>query len=63
MFPSYVKSGRLINKKFRELFFPTVLASMASQFGTIVNGIVVGNLIGTDAMTAISASLPLMQIA
>ena len=55
-------SGTLINKKFREFFLPTVLASMAAQLGTILNGIIVGNLINSQAMAAVSACLPLNQI-
>lgn len=35
---------------------------MAAQLGTIINGIIVGNLISANAMAAISASLPLNQI-
>ena len=58
----FVKTGVLAEKKFREFFLPTVLASMAAQLGTIVNGIIVGNLISPQAMAAISACLPLSQI-
>lgn len=59
---TFIKSGTLINKKFREFFFPTILASMAAQLGTIVNGIIVGNFISPTAMAAISACLPMNQI-
>ena len=62
MITNFVKTGELVEKKFREFFFPTVLASMAAQLGTIINGIIVGNLISANAMAAISASLPLNQI-
>ena len=62
MTATFEKSGTLVNKKFREFFFPTVLASMASQLGTIINGIIVGNLISARAMAAISACMPLNQI-
>lgn len=48
--------------KWHHCFFPTVLASMAAQLGTIVNGIIVGNFINPSAMAAISACLPLNQI-
>ncbi len=41
---------------------PTVLSSMAIQLGTIVNGIIVGNLISPHAMAAVSACLPINQI-
>ena len=41
---------------------PTVLSSMAAQLGTIVNGIIVGNLISPHAMAAVSACVPLNQV-
>ena len=59
---TFIRSGTLVNKKFREFFLPTILASMAAQLGTIVNGIIVGNFINPRAMAAISACLPLNQI-
>jgi len=59
---TYKKSGKLVSQKFREFFYPTVLASMAAQLGTIINGIIVGNLISPHAMAAISACMPLSQI-
>ena len=62
MSSSAIKTGALVNKKFRELFLPTVLAAISEQFGLIVNGIIVGNLIGPNALTAVSACLPLVQI-
>lgn len=62
MVTSFVKTGALVKKKFREFFMPTVLASMAGQLGTITNGIIVGNFIGASAMAAVSACLPLNQI-
>lgn len=62
MVTSFVKTGALVEKKFREFFIPTVLASMAGQLGSITNGIIVGNFIGANAMAAVSACLPLNQI-
>ena len=62
MVKNFIKTGELVEKKFREFFFPTVLASMAAQLGTIINGIIVGNLINPQAMAAISACIPLSQI-
>ena len=53
MVMSFVKTGSLVEKKFREFFIPTVLASMAAQLGTIVNGIILGNFINANAMAAI----------
>lgn len=62
MNPTFCKNGILIERKFREFFVPTVLASVAAQLGTIINGIIVGNLINHHAMAGVSACLPLNQI-
>lgn len=59
---TYHKTGTLIKQKFKEFFVPTVLSSMAAQLGTIVNGIIVGNLISPHAMAAVSACIPLNQV-
>lgn len=59
---TYQKTGALIKQKFKDFFVPTVLSSMAAQLGTIVNGIIVGNLISSHAMAAVSACMPLNQI-
>ena len=59
---TYHKSGTLIKQKFKDFFLPTVLSSMAAQLGTIVNGIIVGNLISPHAMAAVSACIPLNQV-
>lgn len=58
----FERNGTLVSKKFREFFIPTVLSSMASQLGTIINGIIVGNLISPQAMAAVSACVPLSQV-
>ena len=59
----YVKSGALVNRKFREFFLPTILATMAGQLGVIVDSIIVGNLIDAGAMACVGTCLPLNQIA
>lgn len=49
----------LLKKKFIQYFFPTVFACMAVLCGSIVDGIIVGNLIGSNAMAAVALALPL----
>lgn len=56
------KSSALVIRKFREFFWPTVLATMAMQLGTILDSIIVGNLIGADAMAGVGVCMPLTQI-
>lgn len=59
---NYVKSGALVNKKFREFFIPTVLMSMAGQLGVILDGVIVSSLINSNAMACVGICLPLNQI-
>ena len=56
------KSSALVTRKFREFFWPTVLATMAMQLGAILDSIIVGNLIGADAMAGVGVCMPLNQI-
>lgn len=57
------KTDDLIVRKYRELFVPTLLSSIALYMGNILNGVIVGNLISLKAMAAIYACMPLNQLA
>ena len=57
------KTDDLIVRKYRELFVPTLLSSFAYYLGNILNGVIVGNLLGLDEMAAVYACMPLNQIA
>lgn len=59
----YKKSSTLVNKKFVELFFPTILATASIYLGNVINGIIVGNLIDSLAMASIYACIPFNQAA
>ncbi|MBQ4419195.1 MAG: ATP-binding protein [Synergistaceae bacterium] len=59
----YVKSGTLVNRKFREFFLPTILSTMAGQLGVIIDSIIVGNLIDAGAMASVGVCMPLNQLA
>ena len=50
-----------INKKFRAYLFATVLASMALSLGVVINGIIVGHLLGAEALSAVNLSTPIIQ--
>ncbi|SEH21113.1 MATE family efflux transporter [Selenomonas sp. KH1T6] len=62
MNPVLSKSSALVTQKFREFFWPTVLATMAMQIGTILDSIIVGNMLGADAMAGVGVCMPLTQI-
>jgi Na+-driven multidrug efflux pump/anti-sigma regulatory factor (Ser/Thr protein kinase) len=51
----------LVNKTFKSYLFATVLASMALSLGVVINGIIVGNLLGPAALSVINLSAPIMQ--
>jgi Na+-driven multidrug efflux pump/anti-sigma regulatory factor (Ser/Thr protein kinase) len=55
----YERSGTLIQRKFREYLIPTVLTSIAISLGNIVNSVIVGNLLGEKALSAIGLSAPI----
>jgi len=52
----------LVNKTFTSYLFVTILASMALSLGVVLNGIIVGNLLGVNALSSINLSAPLMQL-
>lgn len=51
-----------IKKKFNEYLIPTILMAVASNLAVIVDSIIVGNLIGSSAMAAISLFTPFTQL-
>lgn len=54
------RTGALIDKKFTQYLIPTILMSMALQLGTIVDGIICAQFIGTDALAAINLCAPVL---
>lgn len=52
----------LINKTFKSYLIATVLASMALSMGVVVDGIIVGNLLGSKALSAVNLAAPLSQL-
>ena len=56
------RNHRLIDGKVIKYLLPSVMITMAMQLGNIVDTILVGNLLGTEAMSAIRFALPIMTI-
>ena len=56
------RNHRLIDGKISKYLLPSVLLTMALQLGNIVDTILVGNLLGTEAMSAIRMCVPVMTI-
>lgn len=51
----------LVNQAFREYLIATVLATTATSTGIMVDAVIVGNLIGVDAMAAVNLAAPVLQ--
>ncbi|NLE26220.1 MAG: hypothetical protein GX625_12925 [Clostridiaceae bacterium] len=54
----FERNGKLIQGVFKKYFLPTIMMTMALSMGIIVDGIIVGNTLGSDAMAAVNLVLP-----
>ncbi len=46
---TFKRNGHLLEKKFKEYLIPTTLSGMSMMIACIVDGIIVGQTMGTDA--------------
>ncbi|MGN0668951.1 MAG: MATE family efflux transporter [Oscillospiraceae bacterium] len=56
------RTSATINKKYTEYLLPTVLTAMATNIANIVDSMMAGNLLGVDALSAISILSPISQL-
>jgi len=56
----YERTGKLIREKFKEYLLPTVLTSMAVSMASVVDGAIVGNLLGDIALAAVGLAGPII---
>ena len=56
------RNNRLLNAKLNKYIIPGIMMSLALQLGNIVDTILVSNLIGVEAMAAVTMSLPVETI-
>ena len=54
------RNNRLLNAKLNKYIVPGIMMSLALQLGNIVDTIFVSNLIGVEAMSAVTLSLPVI---
>lgn len=59
---SLQRNSKLISKKFVAYLIPSILMIFAMQFGSLLDGIIIGNFIGTDALGATSLVAPILYI-
>ena len=56
------RNNRLLNAKLNKYIIPGIMMSLALQLGNIVDTIFVSNLIGVEAMSAVTMSLPVETV-
>ena len=56
------RNSKLINRKFIQYLIPSILMVFAMQFGSLVDGIIVGNLIGSEALSATALVVPILYV-
>ncbi|MBO5578790.1 MAG: ATP-binding protein [Bacilli bacterium] len=59
---SLKRNSKLINKKFVQYLIPSILMIFALQFTSLIDGILIGNLIGSDALSASSLVMPILYV-
>lgn len=57
------RNAKLINRKFYQYLIPSILTIFAMQICSLLDGIIVGNLIGSAALTATGLVMPVIYIA
>ena len=59
----YERRFNLLNSKFKELFFPTLLAAIAGNFAILADAFIISALLGPMNLSVIQSIEPLAQFA
>ena len=62
MMTTLKRNSKLINRKFITYLIPSILMIFAMQFGSLVDGILIGNYLGPTALSASSLVMPILYI-
>lgn len=54
------RNGYLVEKKFYKYLIPSFFAEMSMHTGTVIDGVIVGNLLGIDALAAVALGKPIV---
>ena len=57
----YTRNDFLVSKKFYRYLIPSFLSEFAMHMGTIIDAVIVGNLIGVEALSAVTLASPVIQ--
>ena len=56
------RNDYLVSKKFYRYLIPSFLSEMAMHMGSVVDAVIVGNLISVDALSAVTLASPIIQV-
>ena len=56
------RNAKLVQKKTYQYLIPTIIMVIAMQFGSVLDGVLIGNLISADALAASSLALPILYL-
>lgn len=59
---SYQRNDRIVRRKFYQYLIPAVIMAMVMQLGSLVDAILIGNILGEDALSASSLGLPIVYL-
>ena len=57
------RTGHLLRRKYNEYLISTIAMSASLYLAAIVDNIMVGNILGTDALSAVNLTTPIVYIA
>jgi len=56
------RSSVLLDNKYKEFFLPTILMAMTLTMSIVVDSIIVGNMLGANALAAVNLVLPMVMV-
>ena len=56
------RNDYLVSKKFYRYLIPSFLSEMAMHMGSVVDAVIIGNLISVDALSAVTLASPIIQV-
>lgn len=59
---SPARHSGLLDKKYREFFVPTILMAMTLTMSIVVDSIIVGNMLGSEALAAVNLVMPVVML-
>lgn len=57
-----IRNSKIIDKKYKEFFIPTILTAMSSSLILMADSIFVGNMLGANELAAVNCCIPIQQV-